>query len=52
MSKNDDFYKKIIHSQADMSLKYLGKELVDDEFSRLDSESKDFDIPENLQNKL
>lgn len=52
MSKNDDFYKKIIHSQADMSLKYLGKELVDDEFSRLDSESEDFDIPENLQNKL
>ena len=52
MHDDDKLYKDIIHSQAEMSMKYVGQKLADDEFSKLDNESSDFEIPEHLQNKL
>ena len=52
MSENDELYKKTVHTQADMSMKYLGQKLADEEFSKIDIESSDFEIPEHLQNKL
>lgn len=39
MHDDDKLYKDIIHSQAEMSMKYVGQKLADDEFSKLDNES-------------
>ena len=52
MKENDELYRKTVKSQADLSLKYIGKKLADEELGFLESESIDFKIPEHLQNKL
>lgn len=52
MAKNDKIYDETIHSQADMSLKYLGRMLAEEEYDRIDNESKNFEIPEYLDSKL